>query len=203
VTGTEAIGRPNQRRRTRKDLLQAAARLMKHGRLPGIEDVAEEALVSRATAYRYFPSVEALLREAALDVVMPGPEDMLAGNDSADAVARLEQVDRAMHDFILDNEAALRLMLAHAIEQSARPGHGEDPPRRQNRRMPIIEAAVEPARQQFRPEALTTLIHALALLIGPEAIVVFKDVLQLEDTEMREVKRFAIRALVTAARTES
>lgn len=203
MTGTEAIGRPNQRRRTRKDLLQAAARLMKQGRLPSIEDVAEEALVSRATAYRYFPSVEALLREAALDVVMPGPEDMLGGNDSADPVARLEQVDRAMHDFILDNEAALRLMLAHAIEQSARPDDGEDPPRRQNRRMPIIEAAVEPARQQFRPEALTTLIHALALLIGPEAIVVFKDVLQLEDTEMREVKRFAISALVTAARNES
>jgi AcrR family transcriptional regulator len=199
VTATDAIDRPNQRRRTRKDLLQAAARLMKQGRLPTIEDVAEEALVSRATAYRYFPSVEGLLREAALDVAMPRAEDILDDNFSSDPVARLEHVDRVMHEFIIDNEAALRLMLAHAIEQGARPDDGE-PPRRQNRRLPIIEAAVEPARDQFRPEVLSTLIHALALLIGPEAMVVSKDVLQLDDSAIQEVKRFAIGALVAAGR---
>ncbi|MFN3628321.1 MAG: TetR family transcriptional regulator, partial [Parvibaculum sp.] len=47
--------RANQKRRTRKDLLQAAARLLKEGRNPSLEEIAEEALVSRATAYRYFP----------------------------------------------------------------------------------------------------------------------------------------------------
>ena len=41
---------------------------MKQGRKPDLEEIAEEALVSRATAYRYFPSVEALLLEASLDV---------------------------------------------------------------------------------------------------------------------------------------
>ena len=48
----ERTGRPNQKRRTRKALLQAASRLMAQGRKPGLEEVAEEALVSRATAYR-------------------------------------------------------------------------------------------------------------------------------------------------------
>ena len=59
MSGAERNGRPNQKTRTRKDLLQAAARLMKQGGPPTLEEVAEEALVSRATAYRYFPSVEA------------------------------------------------------------------------------------------------------------------------------------------------
>lgn len=202
MTETEAIGRQNQRRRTRKDLLQAAARLMKQGRMPSIEDVAEEALVSRATAYRHFPSVEALLREAALDVAMPRPEEIFGDDRSSDPVARLERADGAMHAFILDNEAALRLMLAHAIEQGACPSGESGPPRRQNRRLPIIEAALEPSRTQLRQEALTTLIHALGLIIGPEAMVVCKDVLQLDDTEMLDVKRFAISALVAAARNE-
>lgn len=67
----EKPGRPNQKQRTRKDLLDAAARLMKQGRKAGLEEIAEEALVSRATAYRYFPSVEALLLEAALHVALP------------------------------------------------------------------------------------------------------------------------------------
>src|SRR5690606_31279398 len=74
---TERIGRPNQRSRTRKDLLQAAARLVKQGRKPTVEEVAAEALVSRATAYRYFPSIEALLTEAELDVAVPPPEEVL------------------------------------------------------------------------------------------------------------------------------
>lgn len=67
----EEAGRPNQRVRTRKDLLQAAARLMKQGRKPSLDDVAQEALVSRATAYRYFPTIDALLLEASLDVAVP------------------------------------------------------------------------------------------------------------------------------------
>ena len=78
-----APGRANQRRRTRKDLLEAAGRLLKDGRTPSLEEVAEAALVSRATAYRYFPSIEALLREAALDVQPPAPTELFA--DEADA----------------------------------------------------------------------------------------------------------------------
>ena len=42
--------RANQLRRTRKDLLQAAARLARQGRTPTLEECAEEAMVSRATA---------------------------------------------------------------------------------------------------------------------------------------------------------
>jgi hypothetical protein len=64
----------------------------------------------------------------------------------------------------------------------------------------LIEAALKPARKQFKPGALMNLGHALALIIGPEAMVVLKDVLQLDDAEARRVKRWAIRALVEAAR---
>src|SRR5688572_21434479 len=89
VRGSAKTGRPNQRRRTRKDLLQAAARLMKQGRQPSLEEIAEEALVSRATAYRYFPSVEALLLEASFDVAIPEADDLFPAQASGDPVARL------------------------------------------------------------------------------------------------------------------
>ena len=59
-------GRPNQRLRTRKDLLEAGLRLSSEGGQPSLEDIAEAAMVSRATAYRYFPNVEALLWAYAL-----------------------------------------------------------------------------------------------------------------------------------------
>ena len=80
MADAERPGRPNQKSRTRKDLLRAAARLMQAGSSPTLEEVAEEAMVSRATAYRYFPGVEALLTEAALDVAMPDGESFFAGD---------------------------------------------------------------------------------------------------------------------------
>lgn len=200
MTDAERAGRPNQRRRTRKDLLQAAARLMKQGRQPSLEEIAEEALVSRATAYRYFPSVEALLIEAPLDVAVPDADTLFRDSSSTDPVARLEQVDAMFHDMILANESSLRMMLAHSLKRGMQ-GDGDDtPPARQNRRSPLIEAALEPAKKEFKPADLQMLSKALAVVIGTEAMVVFKDVLQADDAEARRVKRWAIRALVQAAR---
>ena len=196
----EKTGRPNQKSRTRKDLLQAASRLMKQGRKPSLEEIAEEALISRATAYRYFPRVEALLLEASLDVAVPQADEIFDDGSSDDPVSRLERVDTALHDMILANEAALRMMLVHSLQRGVTGENGAELPARQNRRTPLIEAALEPARNQFKPATLKTLSKALALIIGTEAMVVFKDVLQLEDSDARRVKRWAIRALVEAAR---
>lgn len=197
---TAPAGRPNQRRRTRKDLLQAATRLMKQGRKPSLEEVAEEAMVSRATAYRYFPTVDALLLEASLDVAVPEADSLFENAPKDDAIARMERVDDALHEMMLANETQLRTMLVHSLQRGTN-GNDEDAvPARQNRRMPLIEAAFAPAHKQFKPAALKHLMHALAVLVGPEALVVCKDVLQLDDAESRKVKRWAIRALVEAAR---
>ena len=195
----ETAERANQRRRTRKDLLQAAARLLKQGRRPSIEEVAEEALVSRATAYRYFPGVEPLHVEAVLDTAAPEPRDALRGAPADDPVARVQRVDAALHDMIVAHEPQLRLMLVHSLQRSLARDTDPKLPPRQNRRTPLIEAALAPARDRFRPAELKLLSRALALVVGTEAMVVCKDVLQLDDAESRKVKRWAVRALVEAA----
>jgi len=195
----DTAGRPNQRRRTRKDLLEAASRLMKQGRKPSLEEVAEAALVSRATAYRYFASIEALLVEAALDVVAPTPDEVFKGVPSADPVARLERVDAAFDTMMAANETGLRMMLAQSMERAIA-GDATKLPKRQNRRSPLIEAALAPAGKQFKPADLHMLSRALALVIGTESMVVFRDVLQVSDAEARKVRRWMIRALVDAAR---
>jgi len=196
---SDATGRANQRRRTRKDLLEATTRLVRQGHQPSLEEIAAEAMVSRATAYRYFPKLDALLLEAALDVAIPNAETVLADAPPDDPVARLVCIDEALHAMILDNEAQLRMMLAQSLRRASA-SDDEDVPARQNRRSPLIDAALAPTRRQFRPSALKLLSQALALVVGTEAMVVFKDVLQLEEAEARKVKRWAIRALVEAAR---
>ncbi len=196
--------RSNQRYRTRKDLIAAAARLAKDGRKPSLEEVAEAARVSRATAYRYFPSVETLLAEAAVDLAAPDGEALFAGDPSADPEERVDRAEAAMHRVVLENEAALRLMLASALARGAAAGAADGAvPLRQNRRTPLIEAALAPARRRFEDGSYARLCAALALIFGPEAMLVFRDVLRLDEGTARAVKGWAARALVRAALDES
>jgi AcrR family transcriptional regulator len=189
----------NQHLRTRKDLLLAAARLLKEGRQPSMDEVAEAALVSRATAYRYFPTLESLLIEAPLDGVMPDAEQIFAGDKSTDPEERMDRAEAAMHRMSYQNEAQLRLMLANAL--LARPADGTAPAR-QNRRTPLIEAALAPAKKRFSKKAYENLRAALALVFGTEAMVVFRDVVPMSEAEARKVKSWAIRALVRSALKE-
>ena len=69
VTVSTAAGRANQKARTRAALLQAATELVRDGRPPSIPEVADRALISVATAYRYFPSAEELWFEASTTAV--------------------------------------------------------------------------------------------------------------------------------------
>lgn len=201
MTDVKPPERKNQRIRTRKDLLTAAARLMKEGRKPSLDDVAEAALVSRATAYRYFPSIETLLVEASLDIVVPDGSDLFVNDSSKDPEDRIDRAEAAMHRATFDNEPAIRLMLASML---AREGAGSDGvPVRQNRRTPLIEAALAPARDRFNDESFAKLRAALALIFGSESMVVFRDVLGLDEKTARDVKSWAVRALVRAALTES
>ncbi|TGD85833.1 TetR/AcrR family transcriptional regulator [Mycolicibacterium sp. CH28] len=188
-------GRPNQRARTRKDLLEAASRLLKQGRKLTVEDVAGEAMVSRATAYRYFPNADMLILEATLDWAMPDVEELFRGA-SDDPVERLERLDVALTAMMAANEPAFRTMLAQSLQRSV---EDSEYPVRQNRRAALIEAALAPAQDRFAPGALAVLASALAVMIGTESMVAFADVLQLDAERAREVRRWAIRSLVDAA----
>lgn len=193
------MARDRQRQRTRKDLLQAAARLMAEGRTPSLEEIAEAAMISRATAYRYFPGLDALLNEAALDVVVPDAQSVFAGDGSGTLADRLIRADAAFDAVISAHEAPLRTMLIHALQQGLKDGEA-GVPRRQNRRMPVIEAAIAPAGLDAR--TATMLARAAALAIGTESMLVVKDVLGLDAQQGREVRSWVLRALADAAERE-
>ena len=189
----------NQRLRTRKDLLLAAARLLEEGRTPGMDEIAAAAMVSRATAYRYFPTLEALLLEAPLQGETPDPATLFAGDESTDAEARIDRAEAALHRMSYRNARQLRLMLAHTLAQEP----ADAVPRRQNRRTPLIEAALQPLRGELEPAAFRRLCRALALVFGTESMIVCTDILQLDEEAARELKSWTVRALVRAALRET
>ena len=77
--------------------------------------VAKTALVSEATAYRYFPDLVTLLLEADQGT-WPDPAEALAPvADSADPVERIGFAARLLLDGVLANESAVRAMIAGSI----------------------------------------------------------------------------------------
>lgn len=188
--------RDNQRRRTRKDLLLAAAQLLREGHQPSVAEVAEAALVSRATAYRYFPTKELLLAEAPLDQVVPSGDQLFTSDESTDAAERVDRAEAALHKMVFENETQLRAMLACSLDRRNRDG---ETPVRQNRRTELIEAALAPVRDDLDKGTYETLCASLALVFGTESMIVFRDVLRMSPGRARKVKSWAVRALVEAA----
>lgn len=202
MSRARSSSRNNQRLRTRKDLLSAAGRLLKKGRRLTMDDVAQEAMVSRATAYRYFPNLDALLVEAPLDGAVPDPAVLFADDPSVDPADRLDRAETALHEMIYRNEAQLRAMVVHSLRQSLADGKHRIPVR-QNRRTPIIEAALAPVRSRLGDATYARLCAALSLVFGTESMLIFRDIVPLSAADARKVKSWALKALVQRALEES
>jgi AcrR family transcriptional regulator len=190
--------RDNQKARTRAAIVRAAGALLRQGGKVGLDEIAEAAGVSRATAYRYFPGLDALLGEATVDLLMPQIEEVLGPDAPTDPFERLALVDDTFERVIRDGEVPLRLTIAKVIERSVEHKPG-DPPFRQNRRGPLIEQALAPLAPRLGKARVEMLVYALTMVIGTESFLALNDVAGLDPERAREVRRWTIDALVTAA----
>ena len=200
-------GRINQKRRTRAAILAAAGELLEQGQRPTVAEVADAALVSRATAYRYFPTQEYLLFEAALESTRSDIDRELDENTPPeDPEARLEMLIHALQERIVDKEAAFRTMLRLSLEQSPeeeRHGGGSAPSRlRGGGRVRWIEKALAPIEGRLEESDFRRLVAALSLCMGIAALVVLRDVCAIESSETEEVLRWAARTLLRSSLTE-
>jgi AcrR family transcriptional regulator len=198
---TESGGRVQQKQRTRQALLDAVTRILTRGEVPTIEGVAGEARVSRATAYRYYSRVDALVADAFFTGGMPGPEEAFPSSDG-DPVARVLVAERIIHDVLLADEIGMHVILREFVETWLGNPPASRPPR-PGRRMPLIEAAIQPSAEALGSEGTRRLGNALALVIGLEALISMRDVCGLDQAKSRETIRWAIRALVNQAFSEA
>jgi AcrR family transcriptional regulator len=202
-------GRINQKRRTRAAILAAAVELLEQGQRPTVAEVADAALVSRATAYRYFPTQEYLLFEAALESTRSDIDRELEENTlPEDSETRLEMLIDALQKRIIDKEPAFRTMLRLSLEQAPQEeeqnGVGSTPFRlRGGGRVRWIEKALASVEGRLEVRSYKRLVAALSLCMGIEALVVLRDICALEAQEAEEVSRWAAQALLKAALGEA
>ena len=186
--------RERQKSRTRRALIDAADELFAAGVVPTVAAVAERADVARATAYRYFPTQEALLVETTFLGDSRPLRDIPALADSiADPGERMAAAVKTGAEWTLEREARLRMILRASLD----PG-GET--KRPARRRGYIAALLEPL--DLPPETHDRLAAALTLLFGIDPIVALTDNADVEREQISEVLAWTARALVAAALAE-
>jgi len=176
----------NQKERTRQAIVAAARDLARTGGEVTMPAVARSALVSEATAYRYFPDLASLLREA-LAGVWPSPEKALApvaGSD--DPVERVACAAESLLRHVLSYQGAVRAIIAATITRpggaAMRPGH----------RFGLIDEALRPVAADTA--GLAQLKQDLAVVISAEALFTLTDLCGLSPED-------AIASAVHTART--
>jgi AcrR family transcriptional regulator len=193
--------RAHQKERTRAALVAAAKALVRGGARPTVAEAAEHARVSRATAYRYFPTHESLLTEVSdVTPVVAPVEEMLERQSGDDAEARLAELLDTFGPIVVAEEVSLRTALRVYLDTwlEAR-RKGEPVPRvREGRRMRWLDSALEPVRRKLPKAEWQRLRAALALTLSIDALVVMKDVAGCDDKEALRVLRWAALALLRA-----
>ena len=195
--------RVNQKKRTRRVLLEAAARLIRSGASPSVSEAADAAGVSRRTAYRYFQSTQRLHADAALETLRPAMEMAIESSPASisvgDVETRLSTWVDSMQRLTLQNEQLLRTMI-HETVLTPGPGSG---PRRGTRRIDWIESAIKPLRSQLDTASYKRLVSALALCTGIESLLVMRDICGLSAKEATKVAQWMCQIIVRESVNEN
>jgi AcrR family transcriptional regulator len=193
--------RANQKERTKTAIVEAALKLLREDITPTIARAAQEARVSRATAYRYFQTQDALLQEVAhLHPAVAAVDELIDNLTTDDVEERLLLLLDTFNPIVLADEAHMRTALQIFQEtwlQARRDGAEDAPYVRSRRRMRWLDEVLEPLRH-LPDEHLRRLRAALALTLGIDSIVIMKDVCQLSDNETLALLRWTATTLLRA-----
>jgi AcrR family transcriptional regulator len=182
-------------------LLDTAMDLIQQdGHIPSIAEVAVRSNVSRATAYRYFPSRSALITsvvDASLGPVRSAP----LGSESDDARERVHAIFKQTFPRFQQFEPQLRAALQLALEQWAlqRAGLLEEEPYRRGHRVGILATALAPLKNDLTPAARERLHRALSVLYGIEAYTILKDMWGMGEKEIEKTVLWMADALIAAS----
>lgn len=171
------------------------------GRIATVAEVAAAAGVSRATAYRYFPSRSRLV--AAIVEESLGPVRRFESSQT-DGRKRLLELFSETFPRFKEYEPHMRAALQLALEHWAldRRGQLDEEAYRRGHRVNILNRAAAPLRRRLGTAGYNRLIRSLSLVYGIESYVVLKDIWGASDRQVEAIAQWTADALIDAALRE-
>lgn len=171
-------------------MIATARDMMQQGQSPSVSDVAEQAEVSRSTAYRYFPTQAAMVYAVVGESLGPILDWT---SEKVDPVERIGDLIAESFPVISANEMTFRAALRVALDNDGTSISGNSPSR--GHRVELLEHALATLPPS---DSRTQLVQALSVLFGIEGLVVLRDICGLDHPASLRVIAWAAETLTRA-----
>jgi Transcriptional regulator len=189
------------RKRTFEHLLHTAVSILDEGHELTITELADKSGISRATAYRYFPTQSDLISA----VVDHSLQPILHWQSDE------QDVGKKMNDFLsfafaqmIKHEGAIRAAMRLSLQQwvtdrSASSSNSEKFVRGNHKE--VLSNLLQPLQSQLNEELNNKLIYTLSIIFGSQ-ITVLKDVWNLDDSYIVSLSQWIIKAVINQAKQD-
>lgn len=188
------------RKRTYVLLVITALDLFEKGAMPSVSELALEAGVSRATAYRYFPTqtdlITAVVNESLGPILTWRPQ-------SVKTEERIDELLTYAFPRMFEHEGVLRAALQASLQQWAQgrstPLSIKDKRLERGNRKDILTMVTSPMKSEFPQEIIDKVIRAFSVIYGSEIFLVLKDIWKMEDSQVTELAQWMAKAIMNQA----
>ncbi|MBK5073049.1 TetR/AcrR family transcriptional regulator [Budviciaceae bacterium CWB-B4] len=213
-SGIEERELTNLKRRKYNLLIKQAMKLFEKGAFPTVTELATEAQVSRATAYRYFPTqsdlISAVVDESLKPIILWQPEQTRVEE-------RVNELLSFAYPQMFKHEGALRAALLLSLQQWAEEraslfkSETDDTVdvsiKREKlvrgHRKQILKQVTAPLNDELPADLVEKVNHALSIIYGSEVFMVLKDIWQLENDDVQAVTKWIAKAILNQARADA
>lgn len=183
-------GRKQQKLKTRNKILQSTQKFLAKGTNFTLEEVAEDAKISRATVYRYYSNIEILSAEAGLDLNTKKPKaiyDKLKNLEVNEIVLGIQDY---YNKLAINNETAFRKYLSVVLNSTPQERT------RGARRVKTLQLALNDKSVHLKENEIENFTNIATLLMGIEALIVTKDVCHLNNQQSVAVLQWGLKMLL-------
>jgi AcrR family transcriptional regulator len=183
------------RAKTFRSLMDSAMSMLEEGWFPSITELAAATGVSRATAYRYFPTQSDLVTYVVDESL--GPIQAWDPKEKT-AKERISALLSFAYPQLEKHEGALRAALQVSLQQwaSIRAQKQVEEPLVRGNRKRLVALAAEPLRGKIPDKELQRMMHAFSIIYGSEVFLVLKDIWGLERKDIEDVLQWMGKAIV-------
>lgn len=203
ICGEDALVPSVTRKKTYDLLMNTALVLFEQGEIPSISTLATAAGVSRATAYRYFPTQSDLIA-AAVGTSLETIREWKPKSDDQVGERISELFDFAFPE-MFRHEGALRAALLVSLQQWAlerqSPGKMDKKLVRGNRKATLVRV-MDPVKDKYSAELYRKVISAFSLLYGSEVFLVMKDIWGMDNQQVIDIVQWMAKAVLNQAASE-
>jgi AcrR family transcriptional regulator len=182
------IGRTKQKFKTRHHIIKTAQTLLAEKESTSLEEVAENAGISRATIYRYFPSIDVLVGEVGLSLESKTPDELVTDVEEMSLTKALLHIQDYFNDHAITNETMLRKFLSVSLQFDS----SIDTSSRGARRLLAADGVISEKGTSLDKKERENLARIMTVLSGIEPLIANRDVNGMTPVESKELLSWAI-----------